>query len=65
MSENIVTNFFESEEYLNFIKESEETEEEKRLRLERESLEQMQLVSSKEIPEIVEPVKVETTIEQK
>jgi hypothetical protein len=65
VSENIVNNFFESEEYLNFIKESEETEEEKRLRLERESLEKMQLVSSKEIQEAAEPVKVETAIEQK
>ncbi len=53
MAENNSFNFFESEEYLGYVRASKETEEEKRLRLEKERLEQMQ--SSLQEEPIVEP----------
>ena len=53
MAETKGFNFFESEEYLAYVRASQETEEEKRLRLEKERLEQMQ-GSIQEEP-IVEP----------
>ena len=48
MPEDNVPNFFESEVYLKHISRSEETEEEERLRLEQERLEQMQDVMTEE-----------------
>ena len=61
MAETKGFNFFESEEYLGYVRASQETEEEKRLRLEQERLEQMQVSVQEET--VVEP-EVETVIKK-